>query len=88
MRRSNSRFQEQLMSIHERMPPKARKELKEVRWTKGLELAKVARRDKQDSRSRGGSPEMICADWGANFDNGNPETLLFSMTRFFKFFLR
>ncbi len=28
---------------------------------------------------------MICADFlaGANLDNGNPETLLFSMTRFF-----
>jgi hypothetical protein len=30
---------------------------------------------------------MICADFlaGANLDNGNPETLLFSMMRFFKF---
>ena len=30
---------------------------------------------------------MICADFlaGANLDNQNPETLLFSMTRFFKF---
>ena len=30
---------------------------------------------------------MICADFlaGANRDNGDPETLLFSMTRFFKF---
>ena len=30
---------------------------------------------------------MICADFlaGANLDNGDPETLLFSMTRFFKF---
>ncbi len=29
---------------------------------------------------------MICADFlaGANLDNGDPETLLFSMTRFFK----
>ncbi len=29
-----------LMSIHEHLPPQARKELKEVGWTKGLELAK------------------------------------------------
>ena len=30
---------------------------------------------------------MICADFlaGANLDHGDPETLLFSMTRFFKF---
>jgi hypothetical protein len=30
---------------------------------------------------------MICADFlaGANLDNGDPETLLFSMTRFFRF---
>ena len=38
-------------------------------------------------RSRGSCLEMICADFlaGANMDNGDPETLLFSMTRFFKF---
>src|SRR5271169_3848581 len=36
-----------LMSIHEHLPPKARKELKQVGWTKGLELAKLARRDGQ-----------------------------------------
>ena len=36
-----------LMSIHEHLPPQAKKELKEVGWTKGLELAKVARRDGQ-----------------------------------------
>ena len=36
-----------LMSIHEHLPPQARKELKEVGWTKGLELAKVARRERQ-----------------------------------------
>jgi hypothetical protein len=35
------------MSIHEHLPPQARKELKEVGWTKGLELAKIARRDRQ-----------------------------------------
>jgi hypothetical protein len=36
-------------------------------------------------RSRGYCLEMICADFlaGANLDNGDPETLLFSMTRFF-----
>jgi hypothetical protein len=38
-------------------------------------------------RSRGYCLEMICADFlaGANLDNGDPETLLYSMTRFFKF---
>jgi hypothetical protein len=136
-----------LMSIHENLPPQARKELENVGWTKGVELAKVARRDKQDfdcatwlhkaqelskgdfqqavereltgkmtepwevvyfklyksqipvidraletaalmlgsDRSRGYCLEMICADFlaGANLDNGDPETLLFSMTRFF-----
>src|SRR5579863_6096664 len=38
-------------------------------------------------RSRAYCLEMICADFlaGANLDNGDPETLLFSMTRFFKF---
>jgi hypothetical protein len=138
-----------LMSIHEHLPPQARKELKEVGWTKGLELAKVARRDKQrfdcatwlhkarqmpkeefkqevereltgketepweivyfklyqsqmpviekaietaalmlgSDRSRGYCLEMICADFlaGANLDDGDPEMLLFSMKRFFKF---
>jgi len=41
-------------------------------------------------RSRGYCLEMICADFlaGANLDNGDPETLLFSMTRFFKFLSR
>ena len=138
-----------LMSIHEHLPPQARRELKEVGWTKGLELAKVARRDGQEfdcatwlhkarslpkdqfkrevekeltgretepweivyfklyktqipvveqaietaalmlgtDKSRGYCLEMICADFlaGANLDNGNPEILLSSMTRFFKF---
>lgn len=38
-------------------------------------------------RSRGYYLEMICANFpaGANLDNGNPETLLFSATRFFRF---
>ncbi len=30
-----------LMSIHEHMPPQARKDLKEIGWTKGRELAKL-----------------------------------------------
>jgi hypothetical protein len=36
-----------LMSIHEHLPPQARNDLKEVGWTKGVELAKIARRDRQ-----------------------------------------
>ena len=38
-------------------------------------------------RSRGYSLEMICADFlaGASLDHGDPEMLVFSMTRFFKF---
>jgi hypothetical protein len=43
-----------LMSIHEQLPPQARKELKQVGWTKGLELAKVARRNGQ---------QFDCATW-------------------------
>ncbi len=43
-----------LMSIHEHLPPQARRELKEVGWTKGVELAKLARRDRQD---------FDCATW-------------------------
>jgi hypothetical protein len=138
-----------LMSIHEYLPPQARKELKNVGWAKGIELAKLARRDRQDfdcatwlhkakelpkeefqqevereltgkitepweivyfkfyqsqipvidraletaalmlgsDRSRGYCLEMICADFlaGANLDNGDPETLLFSITRFYRF---
>jgi hypothetical protein len=42
------------MSIHEHLPPQARIELKEVGWTKGLELAKLARRDGQ---------HFDCATW-------------------------
>jgi len=138
-----------LMSIHENLPPQARKELKEVGWAKGIELAKLARRDREhfdcatwlhkarelpkeefqqavareltgkitepweivyfklyesqmpvieraietaalmlgSDRSRGYCLEMICADFlaGANLDNGDPETLLFSAARFFRF---
>ena len=38
-------------------------------------------------KSRGYCLEMICADFlaGASLDDQNPETLLCSMTRFFKF---
>src|SRR6266853_141834 len=43
-----------LMSIHEHLPPEVRKDLKEVGWAKGLELAKIARRDGQD---------LDCATW-------------------------
>ena len=138
-----------LMSIHEHLPPEARRELKQVGWTKGLELAKLARRDGQrfesaiwlhkarqmptdefkravekeltgneeepweiiyfklyksqspvieqaletaalmlgTDKSRGYCLEMICADFlaGANLDNGNPDMLLHSVSRFFKF---
>jgi hypothetical protein len=138
-----------LMSIHEHLPPQVRKELKEVGWTKGLELAKIARRDRQNfdcatwlhkarelpkeqfkqavekeltgketepweivtfklyksqlpvveqaietaammlgtDKSRGYCLEMICADFlaGANLENENPEILLQSALRFFRF---
>ena len=43
-----------LMSIHENLPPQARQQLKEIGWTKGLDLAKVARRDRQ---------KFDCATW-------------------------
>src|SRR5437899_3815223 len=44
-----------LMSIHEHLPPQVKRELKQVGWTKGLELAKLAkRRDGQ---------EFDCAAW-------------------------
>jgi hypothetical protein len=38
-------------------------------------------------KSRGYCLEMICADFlaGANLEDGNPDTLLHSMSRFFKF---
>lgn len=38
------------------------------------------------NRSRGYCLEMICADFlaGANLDNGDPQTLLFSMMRFYR----
>jgi hypothetical protein len=43
-----------LMSIHEHLPQQVRRELKQVGWSKGLELAKVARRDGQ---------HFDCANW-------------------------
>lgn len=43
-----------LMSIHEHLPPQARRQLKEIGWTKGLDLARVARRDRQ---------KFNCATW-------------------------
>jgi hypothetical protein len=44
-----------LMSIHEHLPPEVKRSLKHVGWTKGLELAKLA-------RSREGQ-EFDCATW-------------------------
>ena len=43
-----------LMSIHEHLPPQVRKELKEIGWTKGRELAKLARAEGQ---------RFDCAPW-------------------------
>ena len=41
-----------LMSIHEHLPPEVRRELKQVGWTKGLELAKLAKsRNGQEFKS-------------------------------------
>jgi hypothetical protein len=138
-----------LMSIHEHLPPQAKKDLKEIGWTKGRELAKLARRDGQNfdcapwvhkakemlredfrrevekeltgkeeepseliyfklyksqipvveqaietaglmlgtDKSRGYCLEMICADFlaGANLDSGDPQILLKSTLRLFKF---
>jgi hypothetical protein len=138
-----------LMSIHEHLPPQARKELTKVGWTKGVELAKLARRDGQQfesaiwlhkarempteqfkqavekeltgketepseivyfklyrsqvgvveqaletaarmlgtDKSRGYCLEMICADFlaGASLENGDPQVLLGSLLRFFRF---
>jgi hypothetical protein len=139
-----------LMSIHEHLPPEAKRELKQVGWSKGLELAKLARRsDGQEfdcatwlhkakvlpkeqfqrevekeltgkdsepheliyfklyksqilvieeaietaammlgsDKSRGYCPEMICADFlaGAHLDSDQPDVLLHSISRFFRF---
>jgi hypothetical protein len=43
-----------LMSIHEHLPPQVRKDLKEIGWTKGRELAKLARAEGQ---------RFECAPW-------------------------
>ena len=40
-----------LMSIHEHLPPQVKKELKEIGWTKGRELAKLARQQGQQFKS-------------------------------------
>ena len=138
-----------LMSIHEHLPPQVRKDLKQVGWTKGLELAKLCRKQGQhfesatwlhkarhmpkeefkrevekqitgedsepseliyfkvyksqvpvieraievaalmlgSDKSRGYCLEMICADFlaGADLDGGNPEILLRSISRYYKF---
>jgi hypothetical protein len=138
-----------LMSIHEHLPPQVRKELKEVGWAKGLELAKLARKQGQQfksatwlhkarslpkdefkrevekeltgkdsepseliyfkvyksqvpiieqaietaalmlgsDKSRGYCLEMICADFlaGANMDGSDPEVLLRSISRYYRF---
>jgi len=141
-----------LMSIHEHLPPQAKKDLKEIGWTKGRELVKLARRDGQhfdcaswvhkarempredfrrevekeltgrekepseliyfkvynsqipvieqaletaalmlgSDKSRGYCLEMICADFlaGASLETKNPEILLQSVMRVFKFLPR
>jgi hypothetical protein len=138
-----------LMSIHEHLPPQVKRELKAIGWTKGRELAKLARRDGQQfdcapwvhkaremprekfrrevereltgkeeepselvyfkvyksqipvieqaietaarmlgsDKSRGYCLEMICADFlaGAHMDNGDPEILLNSISRYYHF---
>ena len=43
-----------LMSIHENLPPQVRNQLKQVGWTKGKELAKLARTEGQN---------FDCAPW-------------------------
>ena len=138
-----------LMSIHEHLPKPMHRELKEVGWTKAVELVKLARRDQQhfesatwmhkartlpkedfkaevereltgrdaepselmyfkvyrsqqpvieqamdtaalmlgSDKSRGYCLEMICADFlaGAHVEVGNPNVLLFSILRLFRF---
>ena len=138
-----------LMSIHEHLPPQIRKDLKQLGWTKGVELAKLARRQGQSfesatwlhkarqmpkaefqravekeltgkdsepseliyfkvyrsqipvieqaietaalmlgsDKSRGYCLEMICADFlaGASMDGNNPQILLQSISRYYKF---
>ncbi len=43
-----------VMSIHEHLPPEIRRDLKEIGWTKGRELAKLARAEGQ---------RFVCALW-------------------------
>src|SRR5271165_754648 len=43
-----------VMSIHEHLPPEIRKDLKEIGWTKGRELAKLARAE---------GKRFVCALW-------------------------
>jgi hypothetical protein len=43
-----------LMSIHEHLPPQAKKDLKEIGWTKGREFAMLARAEGQ---------RFGCAPW-------------------------
>jgi hypothetical protein len=43
-----------LMSIHEHLPPQVRKDLKDIGWTKGRELAKLARAE---------GKHFDCAPW-------------------------
>jgi len=137
------------MSIHKHLPPQVKKDLLQVGWTKGVELAKLARKQGQrfesatwvhkarempkaefkrevekaltgkdgepseliyfkiyksqipvieqaietaalmlgSDKSRGYCLEMICADFlaGANLDGGNPNILLQSISRYYKF---
>src|ERR1700758_1268913 len=44
-----------LMSIHEHLPPQVKRELKQVGWSKGVELAKLARNRE--------SQNFDCATW-------------------------
>ncbi len=137
-----------LMSIHEQLPKQVRSELKQIGWSKSAELAKVARREREQfksatwlqkardlpkqqfkdevekyltgasesseliyfrvfksqvpvieqaleiaarmlgsDRSRGYCLEMVCADFlaGVNLDNGDPDILLSSVRRLFRF---
>jgi hypothetical protein len=50
-----------LMSIHEHLPPQSSKELKEVGWAKGIELVKLARRDRR--AYPGAFAGFDCATW-------------------------
>ena len=138
-----------LMSIHEHLPPQVRKDLKAVGWAKGVELAKLARKQGQgfesatwlhrarqmpkeefkravekeltgreeepseliyfkvyksqipvieraieitalmlgSDKSRGYCLEMICADFlaGASMEGDNPDLLLQSISRYYRF---